>query len=89
MGIDIGTSSLKTIVIDRTGDILAQAAKEYKFDTPSAGFAEQDPEVWWEALVDTVEKVLSKGNFKSEDIKGVGFSGQMHGMVPLDRKSVV
>lgn len=85
VGIDIGTSSLKTIIMDRSGRIISSAAKEYNFDVPMTGYAEQDPKVWWNALVSTVREVLQKSNVKPDEIRGIGFSGQMHGMVPLDK----
>ncbi len=89
LGIDIGTSSLKSLIMTRNGTILAVAAKEYSFDVPESGRAEQDPAIWWNALVETVKRALTDSGIKAEDIKGVGFSGQMHGMVPLDKNMKV
>ena len=85
LGIDIGTSSLKSLLINVEGNMLAVAAKEYFFDVPAVGYAEQDPAVWWNALKDTVKEVMNRAGVTGEQIKGIGFSGQMHGLVALDK----
>ena len=51
MGVDLGTSSTKTVILDRDGNLLSRAAKEYSFDTPRPGWAEQDPQVWVQAAL--------------------------------------
>ena len=84
MGIDLGTSSLKTIIVDERGQVQALAARSYSFDKPISGWAEQDPEVWWAACAATIRETLTKSGLSGRDISGVGFSGQMHGLVPLD-----
>ncbi len=84
MGIDLGTSSLKTIVIDESGNVKAIAAKAYQFQSPFNNYAEHDPEEWWEACVDTIRRAVTEGGIRPEEIKGIGFSGQMHGLVVLD-----
>ncbi|NLJ95493.1 MAG: xylulokinase [Clostridiaceae bacterium] len=89
MGIDIGTSSLKTTVINETGEILAVSSKAYTFESPELGYAEQNPDDWWAALVHTVRENLKTESFDASDIKGIGFSGQMHGMIPLDSSADV
>jgi xylulokinase len=82
MGIDLGTSGLKTIVIEEKGKVLVEDKCSYSFDSPKSGYAEQDPDVWWNACKSTVTEVL---NFcRSKDIAGLSFSGQMHGLVMLD-----
>ena len=83
MGIDLGTSSLKTLVTDEAGRIQAQASRDYQFDAPRSGYAEQDPDVWWKACVDTVRDVLRIT--PASHIKALSFSGQMHGLVTLDK----
>ena len=85
LGIDLGTSSLKTIVLSREGTILSSDAVDYQFDSPVQGYAEQDPRVWWNACVSTIRAVVSKAGISTADIRAVGFSGQMHGVVALDR----
>ncbi|MET0018086.1 xylulokinase [Oscillibacter sp.] len=83
MGVDVGTSSLKTILTDEKGVVLAGCAKNYQFSSPCSGYAEQDPEEWWFAAVETIHAVLGETHLLGEQIEGIGFSGQMHGLVPL------
>lgn len=78
VGLDVGTSSLKGIVLGADGRVLAQAARDYPVATPRPGWAEQDPELWWEAA----QAVLSELDAPSAD--AIGLSGQMHGLVALD-----
>jgi len=85
MGIDVGTSSLKTIITDETGNMVIGCDKKYQFRSPSSGYAEQDPEEWWVAAVETIREVLAKANIDKEQVKGIGFSGQMHGLVLLGK----
>ena len=84
LGIDVGTSGTKTLAMDETGKILASATAEYPCDHPRPGWSEQDPALWWKAVVTTVHAVLAKGGLRPADVAGVGLSGQMHGSVFLD-----
>lgn len=84
MGIDAGTSSLKTIVTDEGGNMMALASRNYQYDIPHPGFAQQEPDVWWDACVDSVRQALAQSGLTGGDIAAVGFSGQMHGVVMLD-----
>src|SRR5688500_2933655 len=85
LGIDIGTSGTKTLLIDEDGRVLATASAEYPLSTPRPGWAEQDPEDWWNAVQTTVRAVLSKSGLDAGQVRGVGLSGQMHGSVFLDQ----
>lgn len=85
MGIDLGTSSLKTIIIDEAGVVKALSKRSYLFDTPSSGFAEQDPDVWWNACKESVREAIANCGCAADEIAGVSFSGQMHGLVALDQ----
>jgi xylulokinase len=85
MGVDLGTSSTKTVLIDESGHMLALAAREYPVDTPRPGWAEQDPEAWLAAAIATMAEALAKGEVSPGDVCGIGLSGQMHGTVCLDR----
>ena len=58
MGIDLGTSSLKTIIIDENGTVMAQSARAYQFASPHGGYAEHDPGEWWQACCETVRDTL-------------------------------
>ena len=62
LGIDIGTSACKIAVFDRGGKAIAAANGSYPVYYPHLGWAEQNPEEWWEAVCDAIPKVLAKGN---------------------------
>jgi xylulokinase len=85
VGIDLGTSSLKVLVISETGEVKAVCAQSYQIDTPRLGFAEQDTSVWWDACSTCIRSALSQLQADVTEVKGVSFSGQMHGLVMLDR----
>ncbi len=89
LGIDIGTSGTKTLAIDERGTILASATAEYPCDHPRPGWSEQHPRLWWDATVETVNRVLAAGKIRPEDVAGIGLSGQMHGSVFLDEAGQV
>ena len=86
LGIDCGTQSLKTVALDGdSGQIVATASKPYDLIAGlPAGHAEQDPEIWWDALCETVTKVIADLGARKSEIGGIGVSGQQHGFVPLD-----
>lgn len=84
LGIDIGTSGTKTLLIDESGRALASATAEYPLSTPRPGWAEQDPHHWWEATQTTIRQVLARGGVSGDAVRGIGLSGQMHGSVFLD-----
>jgi len=86
MGIDLGTSSLKTIIIDESGTVKALKSRTYQFDSPHVGYAEQHPDVWWNACCETVREALVSSGIPASGIAGVSFSGQMHGAVMLDNE---
>jgi xylulokinase len=89
LGIDVGTSGTKTLLVDDRGGVLASASHEYPLSVPRPGWAEQDPASWWEATVVTVRQVLRDSAVQPEDVRGVGLSGQMHGSVLLDGQNQV
>jgi xylulokinase len=89
LGIDIGTSGTKTLAIDQQGTILASASAEYPCSHPRPGWSEQDPGLWWDATVKTLQSVLAAGKVKPADVAGIGLSGQMHGSVFLDQEGKV
>lgn len=84
IGIDLGTSGTKTVLFDESGRELASATVEYPLYQPQNGWAEQRPDDWWDASVRTLRKVIAQAGVAPEDVKGVGLSGQMHGLVMLD-----
>jgi xylulokinase len=85
LGVDLGTSAVKCILVDRSGNVIADHSVEYPLLQPHPGWAEQRPEDWWEGTKKAIAALLAKANVKGSDIQGIGFSGQMHGSVFLDR----
>lgn len=83
LGIDIGTSGCKVILIDEAGTILRQASAEYPISVPQAGWTEQNPQDWWTG----VESCLAEINEPAPD--AIGVTGQMHGSVFLDAQGEV
>jgi len=89
LGIDIGTSGTKTVLFDEYGNTVTSALGEYPLYQPNIGWAEQDPEDWWNAVCTTINSVLTKSGINPRDIKGIGLTGQMHGAVLLDKDGKV
>ncbi|MFA5256715.1 MAG: xylulokinase [Opitutales bacterium] len=89
LGLDVGTSSTKVLLIDATGKVLASSAPEYAFRTPRPLWAEADPEDWWKATLEGIRNVLAATGKSGSDIAGIGLSGQMHGLVMLDAQGRV
>lgn len=85
MGIDIGTTGCKTLLTDAEGNILASEIEGYPFYSLKHGWAEQNPEDWWTGVKSTIKRVVSKNKKCTVDLKGIGLSGQMHGLVALDK----
>jgi xylulokinase len=81
LGIDIGTSSVKAVLIDDSDDIVAQAATSLTVSRPQPGFSEQNPEDWWQASVGAVRALPQTHR---DAVRAVGLSGQMHGATLLD-----
>lgn len=89
IGIDLGTSSTKTVLFDEDGNVIASAGKDYPLYTPNNGWAEQKPEDWRNAALETIAKVVKESGVSADDIKGLGISGQMHGLVMLDETATL
>ena len=87
IGIDLGTSSTKTIVLDESGDVLATASASYEMQTPHPGWVEQDAGDWWTAICKTTRAVVAdlwaQGR-SVDEIRGVSLSGHMNGAVFVD-----
>lgn len=89
MGIDIGTSGTKTVLFRTDGSVVSSKTAEYPLYQPHNGWAEQDPDDWWQAVCSSVRGVIENSGIAAKEIKGIGFSGQMHGLVMLDRNGAV
>ncbi len=88
LGIDIGTSGVKSLFVDEQGKIIASTYREYPLNSPHPGWYEQAPEDWWAATQDAVHDLLNQ-NRADLDVIAIGLSGQMHGLVGLDKDGSV
>ncbi len=84
IGVDCGTSGTKTVLFDEIGTVIASQTIEYPMYQPKNGYAEQDPQDWADAMINTIKAVMAKSGVNKNDVKGIGISGQMHGLVMLD-----
>src|SRR5699024_3527986 len=82
IGVDIGTSGLKSIVVNRDGKVVDSHSISYKTTHLKSGYSEMDQDIWYEAIVNSITHLLKKLNKQS--ITGISFSGQMHGLVVVD-----
>ena len=82
IGVDLGTSSVKLLLVDETGAILKTVTRDYPLSFPEPGWSEQEPEDWWQACVSGIRELIA--NQDASGIKGIGCGGQMHGLVALD-----
>ena len=83
VGIDLGTSSVKLMLVDGDGEIKNTVTKEYLVSYPKSGWSEQNAEDWWSAICEALPKLLD--GFDGKAVKGIGVAGQMHGLVVLDK----
>ncbi|GHO84821.1 xylulokinase [Dictyobacter formicarum] len=84
LGIDLGTSSVKAIILDEQGQTLGTSKVDYAVRSPQSRWAESDPADWWRATVEVVREVRTK--VPQARIQALGLSGQMHGVVPTDQQ---
>jgi len=89
LGIDIGTSGTKTVLFGTDGKAITSHTVEYPMYQPNNGWAEQDASDWWNAVAAGIRNVLKTSGVKSSGIRGIGLSGQMHGLVMLDKAGEV
>ncbi len=87
IGIDIGTSGTKSILIDEEGRLIDSATVEYPMQQPQNGWAEQDPQDWWDGVCKTLRQITE--GISKQQIAGIGLSGQMHSLVMLDEDDEV
>ena len=89
IGVDLGTSGTKTVLFDESGAVIASHTIEYPMYQPKNGYAEQDPAEWREAAFTTIRAVMQKSGVSKDDVKAIGLSGQMHGLVMLDENNQI
>ncbi len=89
LGLDIGTSGVKGILINLNGDIIVKKLENYDLYTPEIGWTEQNPDDWWKATKKVIQDIVKDPKVDSSSIKGIGISGQMHSSVFLDKNNLV
>jgi len=89
IGIDTSTTATKALLMDERGQVLGVASNEYPYDTPQPLWSEQDPSLWWRATAESIRQVIAKTGVDADSVKGIGLTGQMHGLVLLDEKGDV
>ncbi|MDP8223497.1 MAG: xylulokinase [Candidatus Lernaella stagnicola] len=89
LGIDVGTSGAKALIMDENGAVQSVHTEHYPLSTPEPLWSEQDPEHWWEATCACCRAVLAQSEVAPADIRAVGLTGQMHGLVLLDKNDEV
>lgn len=89
IGIDSSTTATKAILIDEAGTVLGVASSEYTYETPQPLWSEQDPDLWWRATINSIQQVIRTTAVAPQAIKGIGLTGQMHGLVLLDKQGQV
>ena len=87
IGIDLGTSAVKLLLMDEKGDIKKIVSKEYPISFPHPGWSEQNPEDWFEKSMEGIKELVTECD--KTQIAGISFGGQMHGLVVLDEKDRV
>ncbi|WP_111640195.1 xylulokinase [Marinomonas shanghaiensis] len=87
LGLDLGTSGLKGVVIDDKGNVLVQESVALAVDSPHAMWSEQDPESWWLAFIDVIQQLQQRLDLSK--LKAIGLSGQMHGATLLNSQGEV
>ena len=88
LGIDVGTTGVKALLIDGTGKVVDQATEEYPLLAPKPLWLEQNPADWWRAAVKALRLVSKRQKLKG-NLLAIGLTGQMHGSVFLDREGKV
>lgn len=84
LGIDVGTSSAKAVLIDGNQNVIASESAALSVSRPQSGWSEQDPISWWEACEQILDKLTAEHRTAMRNVKGIGLSGQMHGATLLD-----
>lgn len=87
IGIDLGTSAVKLLLVNKTGQILNTVTEEYPLEFPEPGWSQQNPEDWRRAVLEGIPKLLR--GFDGSKVAGIGCGGQMHGLVVLDANDQV
>ena len=85
LGLDVSTTSAKALLIDDSGAVTSSASTDVSLSTPKPLWSEQDPHEWWDGIVASIRQALAEAGVSGSQVRGVGLTGQMHGLVLLDR----
>lgn len=86
---DVGTSCVKSILVNETGNILASAIEEYPLSMPNPGWVEQEPLDYWNAICNATKQIISETKIPLQDIKGIAFTTQAMGIIPVNKEGEV
>ncbi|MDN4524083.1 xylulokinase [Fictibacillus fluitans] len=89
LGIDLGTSSLKVLLVNSRGEVVSASSKAYPIHTPSPNWMEQNPSDWIAALKKAIAEIKENNPVEYGELKSIGMTGQMHGIVPVDQEGGV
>src|SRR5689334_8659396 len=89
IGIDLGTSSIKTILVGEDGRLIATASEPLQLSRPSAGFSEQDPESWYQATIAALDSLARQAPREMAAVRGIDLSGQMDGATVIGKERKV
>lgn len=89
LGLDVGTTGAKSILINEKGTVFASASSGYPMSNPKPLWSEQNPEDWWRAVQLSFKQIIRDNKINPAEIKGIGLTGQMHGLVLLDKAGKV
>jgi len=89
LGVDVSTTATKALLIEDQGKVVAISSSRYDFKIPQPLWSEQHPDLWWEGAVNSIREVLTKSKVDPSKIHGIGLTGQMHGLVLLDKSGEV
>ncbi|MBY9077028.1 xylulokinase [Paenibacillus sp. HN-1] len=84
IGIDLGTSAVKSALVDREGQVAGEHSESYPLMRPKPGYSEQNPEDWVEGTITSLKRLMEKTGIQPSQVDGISFSGQMHGLVLVD-----
>ncbi|MDM5336460.1 xylulokinase [Fictibacillus enclensis] len=89
IGVDLGTSAVKILLVNQKGEVCQEVSKSYPLIQEKFGYSEQDPEQWVKQTTEGLKELIAQVDGNPEDIEGISFSGQMHGLVLLDETNQV
>lgn len=89
LGIDVGTTGVKSVLITENGEVAAESTQTYPLFSPKPNWFEQNPDDWWKATVVSIKRILQEIDLDPAQIAGIGLSGQYHGLLVMDKNHTV